>query len=370
MVQPIVPVDADLLATLADILASGKLTNHGPWVQRLEAGLGAWLGGPVAAVASGSAGLQLGLAALDLHATGARCKAAILPSFTYVATANAVAQAGFVPVLCDVDPNTWTLCPRALEAVLAARDDVAVVVPVAVYGVAPDLAALAALARGAGAALVYDAAHALGTEVLRARLAAQVDVQVFSLHATKVLPAVEGGLVWARDPAVLQRIQALRCHGIGPDPFAVAIGLNAKLSELHAAVGHHSLLRLDTILANRRAYGARLTQAAGRSRAFRVQAVPTGMRSNYQNFGLRVAIDQPHDIETVVAAFAREGVEARRYFWPPLHQLRRFAHDQAHLPVTRALVSELLCLPLHSWMDEPSLCRVEAALAAVARSLA
>lgn len=376
MVRPVFQPDERLVGTLVDALQTGRVTNQGPVVRRFERELATFLAADeAAACASGTAGLIAGLTALG------RTGKAVLPAFTYIATLNAIVAAGLQPVFCDVDPASWTLDPWHLAEILSTHADVAVVVPVNVFGVPANLTEILRLARDAGAAVVCDDAHAMGTVDRRE---SDVDLRVYSLHATKVLPAVEGGVVTARDPALLAEVRRLIHHGLNvAEPLRSSPGFNFKLSELHAAIGSHGLKTLPEAIARRRTYAERLRhhlrQRCGD--AWLVQAVPEGVESNFQNLGVRLRAGRaPLDplggrfgrgagIEEVRERLRQHGIEARRYFWPALHSLQRFA-GQARLPVTEDLTRAQLCLPLHSHMDEALLCRIESAtLAVVAASL-
>jgi dTDP-4-amino-4,6-dideoxygalactose transaminase len=311
-VRPVFEPDAALLGSLERSLASGVVTNEGPEVAAFESELAAWLGAPhVAATASGTAALTLAALALGLRGRAA------MPAFTFVATQAALARAGVGAVFCDIDPARWTLDPDDLARVLAAHRDVSAVVAVNVYGVAPDLARIGAVCRAAGVALLYDAAHGVGTRVDGARFPPEPDVTAHSLHATKVLPAVEGGAVVTRDAALDREIRRLRRHGLADDPFATTPSLNGRMDELRAAVGRHALRGLDAALARRRAYAERLRAAAAGAGGFTLQALPAGVESNHQNLGVLC-----RDLPVARAVFEASGVGTRRYFHPALHLLR------------------------------------------------
>lgn len=364
MIRPVIEPDDELMNTLRASLVSGQVTNNGPLVQRFERAAAAWLGVPeVVAVSTGADGLLLSLQALGLRGK------VVLPSFTYFATLSAVLLNGLEPVFCDVDAHTFTLDPAALAQVLAREKGVAAVLPVNVYGVPPDLSALAELAAGAGALLAYDNAHGFGTEQDGRRLPSEPAFQMLSLHATKVMPAVEGGLVASPDAGLLAQVRRLRAHGIAADPFASTPGRNAKMDEMRAAVALHSLGRFDDALVRRRAYAARLRQTLmGCEGLFEVQRVPAGVISNFQNLAVRVVAEPDVTADALVAAFARHGVEARRYFHPPLHRLAMIPNPPT-LPRTDALSASLVCLPIYSRMTEDELACVEHAVMAVARDL-
>lgn len=351
VIRPHYGADEPLLASIRAAFALGQTTNAGTHVRGLEADFSEWLGvADVLSTRSGAASLDL--VALALPRRGK----VLLPTFTYIATLNAFERAGFEPLLADVDPHTWTLCPEHTRALLAAHPDVSVIVPVNVFGVPPDLDALLSLADEAGAALVYDNAHGVGTTVRGQRYDPRPTATAFSLHATKLLPSIEGGLLTCRDDHLRTAVLRLRTHGIFPDPLDAVPGFNAKLDDIAAVTARHGLRRFDGILARRRAYGDRLVSTLEASGGWRAQRVPSGVTTNYQNLCLRT----PGGLERTASIFAAHRVGVRRYFDPPLHALRRFA-DRPPLPIAASLCAELVCFPLHSEMSDAQLDRIEAA---------
>lgn len=362
-VRPILDPDESLLADIRAALSSGRVTNDGPMLREFERRVAEYLGAEdCVAVSSGSAALLLAIWALDV-----RGGTAVLPAFTFPATLNAVLLAGMTPVFCDIDPDTWTMSPTHLERVLAADPAIRLVVPVNVFGVHPDLRGLRRVIGGGNVALLLDNAHGFGSEQGGARSPRDAAVQAYSFHATKLLPAVEGGAIVAADPRLLAEVRRLRNHGVASEPMASRPGFNAKMSELHAAVGLRSLQAIDGVLARRRDYATRLrrTMATECGGAFTVQAIPPGMRSNFQNLGVLCRRGGRPDAAAIQTALDHAGIETRRYFWPPLHQLPEH-RGRCSLPVTDAVSEAILCLPLHSRMDPAVLDRIEDALRQVA----
>lgn len=354
--RPIYDADRALLDSFQASLDAGWTTNNGPQTQAFEAELAAWLGvDEVVSVASGAAGLLL--AAHALGGSGV----AILPSFTYVATLNAVERAGYRPVFCDIEEDGYTLSVSHLDQLLATHDDVQLIVPVTAFGVIPELPAIEARARKVRARVLHDAAHAFGTSVAGHRSPGHADATVFSFHATKVMAAIEGGAVITPDPALATRLRALRTHGLGPDPLQSETGWNAKIDELSAATGRHTLARLDAILARRRGYDAELRAGIAKLDAYTPQWIPPGMLTNVQNTVVRSTVP----VDQVLAVLAKHGIQGRRYFSPPLHHLARV--DSPPLPVTEAVHASLVCLPLYSRMAPGDIDRIVAALAEAAR---
>jgi len=361
VVRPVLEPDGVLLSRISRALVTGRLSNDGPLVTRFEKAFAAKSGVERSvAVGSGAVALQLALRVLGLKGK------VILPSFTYIATLAAVTENGLEPVFADVDPDTFTLDPGSVADVLARLEgeggDVAAILAVNAYGVHPDLRALRRLADSVGAALVYDDAHGVGSVDAAGRtIPSEPDATAFSLHATKILPAVEGGVVVARDPKLLDEVRRLKNHGLVPnDVLKSRPALNARMDELRAAVALHSLARLDGVIERRHTYAAKLRKALSQAGA-RPQHIPDGQRTNWQNLAAAFPVGHTNTIEAKVARAASKGLELRRYFFPALHHLGAFSG--AELPVTDALIRSLACVPMHSRMSDDELARIVAALA-------
>lgn len=372
-VQPWVPDDPHLIETLRSIVASGRLSNHGPHTTALEVALTDWLGQEVIAIASCSLALELGLEAMQPERRQRR--GVVLPACTYVATLNAVQRMGYEPVFCDIDPDTWTLAADALSELLQKRSDVDVVLPVNVYGVPPNLARIRTLADHVGARVLYDNAHGLGTRSAGVLAPRGAHLTAWSMHATKVLPAGEGGLLSSDDGPIMETVRRLRNHGIAGDPLSTVIGTNGKLSEMHAAVAHTSFRQLPAILGWRQSHLHRLRALLREVAPHRLQLqhIPADVACNGQNLTALVIDDAglPSSVLATqwIADLAEMGVEARRYFWPPLHHLHRVQPQTAALPVTDAVMPAMVCLPLHSRMPDATLTRLEHVLTKTLRAL-
>lgn len=351
-IQADLHLDNSLLQTLGLALASGQVTNHGPQAVALEAELGEWFGQPVALSGSGTGGLTAALLALG------RRGVAILPSFTYLATLNAVRAAGMTPLFCDIDPGTWTMSAVHLRQLVERNRGVAAVVPVTVFGVVPDLAALAALTRPRGIALVLDDAHGWGSQSDAYRFA---DLRVLSMHATKNLAAVEGGVVLANDSRLLQAARLRIHHGLdAQQPLFSVHGGNFKISELHAAVGRQGLRHLAEDLQARRGHAERLAELIDRCPGLTRQQQNPQAISGWQNLGVRLELPAGACMDTAVADLRLRGVQARRYFWPPLHHLPGLPKQS--LSNTEDLARRQLCLPLAHRMDPAQLMAMESIL--------
>ena len=370
--QPFIPwirpnfnPDSELMNNFRKLLQSGHVTNDGPTVVAFESEVACYLGvNNVIVVSSGSHALLL--SAYALGCTGR----AILPSFSFIATLSALIHTNLKPVFCDVDIARWTMSLDHLKILLREYQDVSLVVPVNSYGVPPDIEAILSTVLPYGVKVLYDDAHGFGSEIKGYRNYPGVYIRTISLHATKVLPAIEGGLIICEDRMIADRIRQLRSHGLTLTLESSTPGFNSRMDELRAAIGRHSLWNFDKILFQRRHYAQRLrTFIEHHCHNFFInQQIPEDIVSNYTNLAVRIPNAEVIGMQSIITQFHQLGIETRRYFYPALHKLDYFkGRKQVELPVTECLSQTLLCLPLYSYMAESELRRIEFALTNVAQ---
>ena len=274
-------IDDDDIAAVAEVLRGDFLTT-GPTVAKFEQAFARAVDAPFAiACSSGTAALHLAALALDIGSGDS----VVVPSMTFLATANAVRLAGADVVFADVDPDTGLLTPDTLETALrGSGGKVKAVFPVHLNGQAAAMPEIAQIARAKGLKIVEDACHALGTtykdKAAMAMVGAAVhsDLACFSFHPVKTIAMGEGGAVTGRDPALAERLARLRNHGMErraeafeyPDRVRDGdgeanawyyempeVGLNYRASDIHCALGLSQLAKLDRFMAKRRALAAR-----------------------------------------------------------------------------------------------------------------
>jgi dTDP-4-amino-4,6-dideoxygalactose transaminase len=350
--RSLAPSLEDFAELLRPAFEERRFTNDGPLLRRLEGALGARLGLPhVAAVANGTLALQLACAALGVRGE------VITTPLSFVATASALAWMGLQPVFADVDPLRLTLDPARIEERVTPRTGA--ILATHVYGLPCDVDGIAAVAARHGLRVIYDASHAFGCRWRGRPLAAWGDAATLSFHATKIFHTAEGGLVTSPDAEVVRRCRVQRDFGFdGWDSLRVP-GINAKLSELHAALGLCVLPLVDAAIAARRArFDAYLEELAPLAGRLRLPALPAELEYNYAYFPVLFP-----DEEALRAAWARLAamqVFARRYFHPALSTLPWAAGGSA--PLAEAICPRLLCLPLHDGLELADVARICAAL--------
>ncbi len=350
-----------VLDLVAGALDSGWLTD-GPLTRRLEEGVAATFGvDHCVAVASCTTGLLLLLQALEIDGP------VLVPSFTFSATAHAVAWNGLPPRFADCDPVTWCLRPENVP------EGVAAVVGVHVSGVPCDVPGLERRAAELGVPLVFDAAHAAGSLIDVGHgprpLGGSGSAEVFSLTPTKVLSGAEGGLVTTNDPDLAARLRVARNYGNPGDYDTRFPGLNGRLSELHAAIALVALEHLEERVAHRNAVASRYRAALTAVPGVEFQGVGPGDRSSYKD--LTILVDG--DVfgcgrDTLVTALDAEGVATRRYYSPPVHRQRAYRGvATGPLPVTDDLAARVVSLPIWSHLPLETVDRVAAAIARIGR---
>jgi len=336
--------DADaILPYLRRIDENQYYSNFGPMVGEVERRLAERFGvapACVTTVSNATAGLT---AALQAEARTRRRNVndgpafCLLPAWTFVATLHAVLAAGLEPYLLDVDEDTWALTPEAVENALDRVPGAPVAaVPVSPFGRPVDMAAWDDLSSRTGLAVVVDAAAAFD------RGGAGVSPAVFSLHATKVLAAGEGGFVVSKDEAMIDEIRKCINFGFLGDRVAQSRAINGKMSEYHAAV---TLAALDAWPETRRNFDdiARAYQDFF-TRDNRTRLMP-GPTDDYATSTMLIMRDDPlpADFET---ALAERGVGSRRWWGGGVAKqvaYRRFSSDL--LPVTDWLAARSIGLP-------------------------
>jgi UDP-4-amino-4,6-dideoxy-N-acetyl-beta-L-altrosamine transaminase len=370
-------IEDDDVAAVVEALRSDFLTT-GPLVDRFEQAFAERVGAAHAvACANGTAALHLAMLAL----APAAGEAVVVPSVTFLATANCARYVGAEVVFADVDPDSGLMTPGTLRAALArAQRPVRAVIPVHLRGEACDLPGLAAIAREAGAVLVEDAAHALGTTTTFGEGAATVGdgrwsaLTTFSFHPVKTIATGEGGMVATNDARLAERLRRLRSHGMawleGDEPWRYEMAepvFNYRLPDVLCALGLSQLAKLDRFVARRRA----LVEAYEAALAPLAPLVRPAARPSWSTAAphlMTVLIDfQAAGVgrAAVMAALRERGVGSQVHYFPVHRQPYYLARNgPLDLPGAEAWYDRCLSLPLFPAMTDEDLARVVAALRA------
>ncbi len=351
LIKPDLPAFEDVAAPFREILANGKITNFGKYNTVFEDEAGRYLGAHAATTSSGTMGMILVLKALGVEPG----KKVVIPSFTFMATAQAVLYAGAVPVFAEIGDDL-NLCPDDLDALLAKHHpDVTAVVPVHMYGLPARVARIQevvdhhATRRGRPIRVIYDAAHAFGSAIGGRKVGTFGDAEVFSLSVTKTLVSVEGGMMVSRNPDLMGRVKKLRNYGIEANYDAFFQGLNGKMSEFHAIIGLHNLRRIDSIMALRQELARYFTFRVREQCRSLVLPSPEGIAHTFKDFTVVLPEELAPRREALMARLKDRGIETRAYFYPPVHEQHYFrSYADRPLPKTEALARRVLTLPFYT----------------------
>ena len=359
------PPFEEFCAQIRPLWDSRILTNMGTQHEAFRAALEQYLAVPHAVpFTNGHLALEAALRALRLPA-GAEV---VTTPFTFVSTVHAIVRCGFVPVFCDVREEDGTLDPALTEPLLTERT--AAVLPVHVYGNVCDVERIGALAARHGLKVLYDAAHAFGVRLHGESAARFGDASVFSFHATKVFSTVEGGAVCTADGTLLQALEDEKNFGIRDEEHCAAVGGNAKLSELQAAMGLCNLRHLEEEIGLRKACAAHYAARLSGRTELRILSPRPGVEGN--GAYLPVVFGTQTLRDAVFARLAAADILARKYFYPLVPDLECYAGTPfaaaARVPVARSLAARVLCLPLYAGLQADEVDRICDIVLTAARS--
>ena len=358
-------IGAEEQAAVAAVLASGRLVQ-GTEVASFEEEFCAQVvaGRRGIAVNSGTSALHVGLLALGIGPGDE----VVVPSFTFAATANAVRLCGAVPVFADVDPVTFCLDPAAVEAALTPRTRA--VVPVHLFGQPADMTRIGALAERHGLRVLEDAAQAHGATWHGTPVGALGDAGAFSFYPTKNMTSGEGGMLTTADAGVERTSRLLRNQGMEERYRNEIVGLNYRMTDVHAAIGRVQLRRLADWTAARRRNAAALTAALTElgTPGIVLPRTADGAGHVWHQYTLRVLTDR----DAFVGELSALGIGAAAYYPVGVHRLPAHADGVVPnpLPHTDAAAAEVCSIPVHPGLGADDLDRVAEAVDATARRLA
>src|SRR5882672_4446746 len=360
-------------AAVVAALRSGWVTQ-GPRVAEFEKAFAAALGQPEAiAVSSCTTGLHL-----VLHALGVgRGDEVVVPSLSFIATANSVAHTGATPVFADIDLATYNLDPASTAKAISRRTKAILLVHQ--VGLPADVAAFRKLARRARVKLIEDAACAIGSQVDGRAVGGDADVAVFSFHPRKLVTTGEGGMIVTRSRALATRLRSLRHHGVSMSDFARhasgkvvveayrEVGYNYRMTDLQAAVGLVQLGRLEEFIERRQEQGTRYDHAFATHPALAISQVADHVRFNYQTYLLRLLPGARVTRDVLMQRLLEQGIATRRGVMAAHREpAYKRARLRVPLPATNEADRTAIVLPLYHAMTPAEQDRViEGVLAAV-----
>jgi len=350
----------------ADVVRSGWLMN-GPRTEEFERLVAEYVGVEHAvAVSSATTALHLGMIAAGVQAGDE----VICPSFSFIATANAIRYVGATPVFVDIDPRTFNIDASLVEAAITPKTKA--ILPVSQIGLPADLLPIMEIARKHNLKVVEDAAPSLGAAINGVRLGAISDITCFSFDARKILTTGEGGMITTADADAAKRMRLLRAHaasvstadrdranGVILETY-LEVGYNYKMTDIQGGIGVVQMGRVGEIVTERRRLGARYNALLAGEERVEVPYVPEGFEHVYQSYCVRLHTERSQ--EDVMKTMFELGVATRRIF--AIHDQPAFADvPSGPLPETVSAANKTILLPMFVGLTDDEQDEVVEALA-------
>lgn len=357
MIPAALPIVGDDERAAVDAVLRSGMIAQGPEVAAFEQEFAALVDDrECVAVNSGTSALHLALLAMGIGSGDE----VIVPSFTFAATANAVAVTGATPVFVDIEPDSFCLDPAQIVPAITARTRA--IMPVHLYGHPAAMPQIMDIASEYELQVLEDAAQAHAATLEGRPVGAWGDAAAFSFYPTKNMTSGEGGMVVTGDPELARMIRLLRNQGMERRYHNEVAGLNNRMTDIHAAIGRVQLGKLAEWTEQRRAtaavFDAQLTGVV-------TPPVAAGAEHVYHQYTIRVSGDR----DAFVKALAERGVGSGVYYPVPVHRLPTFALE-LDLPNTERAAAEVISLPVHPSLSEADVIAVVEAVNAVAAEVA
>ncbi|MCL4745805.1 MAG: DegT/DnrJ/EryC1/StrS family aminotransferase [Burkholderiaceae bacterium] len=354
--RPLLPSLEQYSQRLAAVWESGWLTNGGAQHRALEQELSAYLGCPhLSLFNNGTIALIVACQALRLRGE------VITTPFTFPATPHVLQWNGITPVFADVDPDTMTIDPAAIEPLV--NGQTSAILGVHVYGTPCEVDAIDAIAQKSALKVVYDGAHAFGATISGKPIGAFGDATMFSFHATKLFHTAEGGALAVRDAQLKERVDLLKNFGILDENRVALPGINGKMSELSAAMGIEVLRIVERERSERARVAAIYAKRLGAHEGIVAMRPPEKVRDSLQYFVVRVDARSLGSTRDALHDRLRDfNIVTRKYFQPLCSEYDCYKHlpsaQPSRLPVATRIAREVLCLPFYGSLGDDDVHRI------------
>lgn len=339
-------IDEKEIEMVVKVLRSRVLTDrhgNGPMVRRFEEEFASFVEAKHAiAVNNGTAALHTALLAAGVTSGDD----VTLPSFTFVATAEAVALTGARPVFVDIDPLTYNIDPKKIEETVTAKTKA--VMAVDLYGLPADMEAIKEVAQKHDLVVVEDSAQAHGALYKGKPPGSFADIACWSFYASKNMTTGEGGMVTTNDDEYAEKLRYIRSHGEKEEYKSFMIGHNYRMPEIEAAIGCTQLRKLPGFLEERRRNARLLTERLSGITRLQLPAEPRGCKHGWYLYTVRLQDADASERNKIVYRLRKRAIGAAVYYPTPIHLMpyyRRFG--EYHLPEAERAAQQVFSLPIH-----------------------
>jgi perosamine synthetase len=340
------------IEAVVKVMKNGPLTNAlgaGPMVTQFEKNFAKFAGVKHAvAMNTGTAALHSAMVAAGVK----QGDEVILPSFTFVATAEAVVLAGGKPVFTDIDPETYSISPGEIKKNVTKKTKA--IVPVDLYGFSADAKPIREIAAKHGLAVVEDAAQAHGATYAGKPAGAFANAACWSLYASKNMTTGEGGVATTDSDEIAETLRLIRTHGEKAKYTSLMLGTNYRMSEIQAAIGLVQLGKLPAFLAKRRENAERLTKLLAASDKLKLPEETEERQHSWYLYTVRLKNATESERNKIVEEFKRKDIGAAAYYVNPVHLMPyyRESFGEHKLPETEKAAKQVFSLPIHPAVTE------------------
>jgi perosamine synthetase len=340
------------IEAVVKVMRTGVLTSGlgaGPMVTQFETNFAKFAGSKHAIA------LNTGTAALHAATIAAGVKhgdEVILPSFTFVATAEAVVLAGGIPVFTDIDSETYNLSPKAVEKNITKKTKA--ILPVDLYGLSADMASIRKIGDKHNLSIVEDAAQAHGLSYDGKPPGAFAGSACWSLYASKNITTGEGGVVTTNSDKIAELVRMVRTHGEKTKYASEMLGCNYRMSEIQAAIGVVQLDKLPSFVEKRRLNAQRLNEILAKSGKLHLPKEPENGKHSWYLYTVRLIEGLEAERNRIMDELHKKGIGAEAYYVNPVHQMP-FYHKNfgtRQLPETEKAAKQVISLPIHPGVTE------------------
>lgn len=345
--KPYAPPFDDYMMEIKDIWETRMFTNVGSKHKKLERKLEKYLNAKkVSLFTNGHLALETALEALELKGE------IITTPFTFSSTIQAIVRRGLRPVFCDINESDFTLNTDLIEDYIT--DKTCAILPVHIYGNVCDVNKFDKLSKKTNLPIIYDAAHAFGVKYNNIDISNYGTISMFSFHATKVYHTVEGGCLAYNDLNLEDKFSKIRNFGLDGDE-AVISGFNAKMTEIHAAMGLCNLLYIQEQINRRKVLSDRYDNKLNNVKGIRLNNVSKLITRNYAYYPIRV-IEGESSIsrDRLIEILKEHDIHVRKYYHPLVSQYKIFEnkYDINDTPIASKIANEIIVLPLYPDLKE------------------
>jgi len=334
------------IEAVVKVMKSGLLTHGlgaGPMVTNFEKEFAQFV------KAKHAIAVNTGTAALHLAIVGAGIKSGnemILPSFTYVATAEVIVFAGARPVFVDVDPETYNVSPVEIEK--AITKETQAIMPVDIYGLPADMQPIREIAEKHGLTIIEDAAQAHGATYKGKPPGTFADAACWSFYASKNMTTGEGGMITTNNDEMTEKARFMRSHGEKEKYKSLMLGHNYHMPEIQAAIGCVQLKKLPKFLAKRRENAKRLTEILRKEERLQLPIEPKGCKHSWYLYTVRLTDAEEKERDRIVEELRRRGIGAGVVYMSPVHLMPYYrGFGKYKLPETEKASKQVFSLPVH-----------------------